>query len=349
MRSILAAVAVALLASGCGGEGTAVVPDVGGPDGGLPVYEAYEFLHKAGFRVEIESALYPWDHIGWQWPPAGTRAAKGSTIQIDVWYGRNLAGNNKAKMDSTYDRDVPLPNLIGRRLSSASEWVERHDLDWSTEFPPLPSTASKDLLDAYVVTGQHPGPGHRLGIVYTVNLDVAVADEIMDEWRASTVRVPAVRILDLLYGYEWLRRRGLRVKTDQRLSFGAQQDLRVIGEEPAPGTRVMRGSTVTVRLERRPYKAGYTFMRPRFRRMPNLVGRSLGSIDDWADRRNVRWELVDAPALPPTNLPDLLDAYVVVRQWPEPGAKVPQLLPDEDGFGETYSPVRLRAELKARR
>ena len=83
----MAVSAVALLAAGCGNE-ELVVPKVTGADS--DVFEVYERLSDAGFTVEVTDGFRTGpscqceNTIFEQWPPAGTRAKRGSAVEITV-------------------------------------------------------------------------------------------------------------------------------------------------------------------------------------------------------------------------------------------------------------------------
>jgi len=79
--------------------------------------------------------------------------------------------------------------------------------------------------------------------------------------------------------------------------------------------------------------------------MPNFVGQNLRNVSEWLRRRNLHWELADAPSLPPTNSQRMLDSYVVTSQKPAPGARIPESIPGSDGDLE---PLELHAKLVAR-
>ena len=152
--------AVMLLAAACGDEMRAI-PKVTGDDSN--VYEAYERLSAAGFKVEItddfrtgpscecENALIE------QWPPAGTRAKSGSTVEITVG-GPGQLRSDGVRAAPPY-RQLDLPNFVGLRLDSVDGWLAAHDMGWSADLPRLPATKGKDLLDAYVVSAQEPKGG----------------------------------------------------------------------------------------------------------------------------------------------------------------------------------------------
>jgi beta-lactam-binding protein with PASTA domain len=232
------------------------------------------------------------------------------------------------------------------RVSEATDWLERHELGWVAHLPPLPATNRRTLLDTYIVTAQSPGAGHQVGISYSVRLDARVTDGVLAAWKEPKVRVPYVAGDDLFAAYERLRARGLRVETDRRLAMGRYQSALVVGQRPPAGGTVPRGATVTLRLAREPFVQRLAPFHSRRVRMRDLVGTSLGAAAKWLAANNLYWRLLDAPALPPTNRPDLLDSYVVSAQRPRAGTTVPEMTRDE--FGDPAArPILLRGELRA--
>lgn len=358
--ALIAALLASALASGGCGANTLTVPSATDDPRGRPsIFEAYDLLRDAGFNVEIantvrvgsESGPIPCDcetGVVQQWPAPGTSADQGSTVEIAaVQKSPHLGGSRVGFGEgSTYDREVPLPDLTGVRLGDAIAWLSRHDLGWSAELPRLPSSNRKNLLDAYVVTAQHPGAGHQVGVDYRVEFDLAPTPGLLAEWAGPTVAVPHVLGMDPFNAYDRLRDRGLRVATDGRLSLRRFWVVPVTTQSVQPGRKARRGSTVTLGLD----TASFRSFPPGFRigsvglprRMPNLIGQRLSEVVQWAERRDLWWEL-DAPALPPSALPDLLDAYVVSAQRPRAGTR-PTFL--TEGAGNANSPIKLRASVR---
>lgn len=252
-------------------------------------------------------------------------------------------GSSIADDDRQWNREKLLPPLVGMRVSEAVDWLGRHDLDWNIDLPPLPATDRRDLLDAYVVKAQSPESGHQVGISYAVYLKAAVTDGLMAQWGDPTVTIPYVTGgIGLPRAYERLHARGLRVATNRHLSIGPYID--VIGQEPEAGMEVRRGTTVTLELDPKVYKRTVCCDQRRLK-MPNVVGRNLGSVEEWLRRRGLYWELIDAPALPPSNAPRLLDPFVVTSQEPRPGTIIPEPI---SGSPDDIAPIRLKARLRAR-
>jgi beta-lactam-binding protein with PASTA domain len=355
-------VALALVAAGCadGGSERLVVPEVTGDQAGYQrVLGAYDLLRQAGFVVEITrdfrlSSEWPLGQVAQQWPRGGVHARRGSTVELTVSEGRQWFAGSGVGLPPIRDwnRERPLPSLVGMRVSEAADWLERHELGWDARLPALPATNRRKLLDTYIVTAQSPGAGHQVGINYTVQLDARVTDGVLAAWKEPRVRVPYVAGEDLFGAYKRLQARGLRVETDSRLTMSSYQSAGVVaGQQPPAGGTVPRRTIVTLRLARErlvvdrltsPYESGHV-------RMRELVGKSLGAAAKWLAANNLYWELLDAPALPPTSRPDLLDAYVVSAQRPRPGTRLPQLTQSKFGKPAVAGalPIQLRAELRS--
>ena len=334
-------VALTLLAVGCGDE-TRAIPTVTGEDS--DVYEAYERLSAAEFKVEItddfrtgpscqcENALIE------QWPPAGTRAKSGSTVELTVG-GPGPVRSDGVRAAPPY-RQLDLPNFVGLRLDSVDGWLAAHDMGWSADLPPLPATKGKDLLDAYVVSAQEPKGGDYVESGDSVDLDAVPTKA--NQWREKTVVVPHVNgNRSLVTAYDRLHARGLAVATDRPLSHGPY--IRVVGQRPSAGTEVERGTTVTLMLDPK-FDTRRVCCDSRSLPMPNFVGRNLGDVSEWLFKRGLYWKLVDTPALPPTNRPHMLDPYVVTGQEPPVGTRIPESIPRGSG---DLQPIELRAKLVA--
>ena len=340
----MAVSAVALLAAGCGNE-QLVVPKVTSVDS--DIFEVYERLSDAGFTVEVTDGFRTGtcqcaNPIVEQWPPAGTRAERGSAVEITVG-GPGFTDSHGVRPLPFYTNvPVQLAKLVGLRLDSADRWLVRHHVGWSAELPSLPATKGDDLLNAYVVTAQQPWAGDYVKIGDSVSLTAAPAKDILAQWRGSPVVVPHVNgYRDLVSAYDRLHARGLAVATNRR--FVRSPYVRVLGQEPPAGSEVRRRTTVMLildpKLDHRPVCCDQRRLT-----MPDFVGRNLGEVSDWLFRRYLYWRL-DAPALPPTNRPHLFDPYVVTSQKPVPGTKIPESIPA--GSGDEIKPIVLRANLVA--
>lgn len=341
----MAVSAVTFLAAGCGDE-KVVVPKVTGDDS--DVFQVYERLSKAGLAVEITDGFRTGpsceceNPIVEQWPSAGTRVERGSAVEVTVGGPGPLGSGGVVAQPQ--DRSVRLPKLVGQRLDSVDRWLSEHDLGWAADLPRLPAAKGDDLLKDYVVTAQDPGVGSQVDIASAVDLEARPTDDILAQWREATVVVPHVSGEESLPGaYDRLHARGLGATTNQRLAHGPY--LPVLAQVPKAGTTVGRGTSVRLILDTTLSHRRVAGDQRRLT-MPDLVGRNLGDVSGWLAGRDLYWELVDAPALPPANSARMLDPYVVTSQKPAPGATIPQSIPP--GSGDELKPIQLRAKLVAR-
>ena len=340
IRLLLSGAICALIVAGCSSD-TRVVPKVTGADD--DVYSAYERLSREGFKVEVTDDFRTGscecdNGLIEQWPVAGTKVKRGSVVEITVG-GPGQMGSYGYRQPAY--RQMFLPKLVGLRLDAVDRWLGAHDLGWSADLPALPASKGRDLLAAYVVRKQEPKAGEYVESGDSVDIVAAPASDLLAQWRTSTVVVPHVNgDRDVVTAYDRLHARGLAVATDRRLVRGPY--ILVIAQRPAAGTRVRRGTTVTLSLDPKVDHRRLCCGGTPLYTMRNFVGRNLGKASEWLDARYLTWTL-DAPALPPTNTPRMLDAYVVTSQKPAPGSKVPESIPP--GSGDESKPIELRAKL----
>ncbi len=129
--------------------------------GATDVLEAYRRLRRVGLRMAIPqsfslgSLCLP--SAGAQWPAAGARVAAGATVAVRRLFcavGSPAAGTG----------ETVVPDLTGWRASAAVGSAARALLYWELDgLAPLRGGARAELLDNYVVTGQSPAGGSRLG------------------------------------------------------------------------------------------------------------------------------------------------------------------------------------------
>ena len=137
----------------------------------------------------------------------------------------------------------------------------------------------------------------------------------------DTVVVPGIRSGGLLFAFDQLRGRGLRVAIPSTIPFRATSSPIVKGQSPPGGTRVDWDSVVTLSVwggfsgspagpEKLPVY-----------RVPNFVGRPLTDAVAWTKGKTVYWAS-DLPPLPPSSTKHLFDAYAVTSQHPGAGSDV---------------------------
>jgi hypothetical protein len=119
---------------------------------------AFDQLRGSGLRVAIPSTI-PFREtsspmVKGQSPPGGTRVDWGSVVTLSVWGGFNGSPSGPEELPV-----YRVPDFGGRPLTDAVAWTEGKTVYWASDLPPLPPSSAKHLLDAYVVTSQHPGAG----------------------------------------------------------------------------------------------------------------------------------------------------------------------------------------------
>jgi hypothetical protein len=158
----------------------------------------------------------------------------------------------------------------------------------------------------------------------------------------DTVVVPGIRGGGLLFAFDHLRDRGLRVAIPSEIPFGETSSPMVTGQTPSGGTRVDWGSVVTLRLFR-----GFTGSpsgpkKLPVYRVPDFRGRPLADAVAWTEGKTVYWAS-DLPPLPPSGAKHLFDAYVVTSQLPAAGSDLKLWTPARmRGFvGVRLTPLKL--------
>jgi eukaryotic-like serine/threonine-protein kinase len=265
-----------------GGAEQRVVPDVKGQD----VTVATQRLRAAGFEVKAvrRRSVRPRDRVFAQRPGSGARADKGSTVEIRVSDGPGIdqvpqvkglrrsqaidalekagfevrerrrssdaIGENRAISTdppagsqleggqtvtltiSTGPPIVDVPDVVGSGRREATSTLE--DARFEVE------VVERDDEDADpgTVIAQDPAGGAAVPRGSTVTIIVAR--------RPPRVTVPSVGGSSLADAGSTLRGLGLRVSSSEQPVTDPSQDGTVISQDPAPGTAVKRGSTVTL-------------------------------------------------------------------------------------------------------
>ena len=156
----------------------------------------------------------------------------------------------------------------------------------------------------------------------------------------ATVVVPDVRGTDVTQGYGLLRENDLCVAIPQPFSAESLHVPLVARQRPLPGTRVARGTTVTLTLESG--SLGSPAWEPTEATVPDFVGESVSDAVHWANEAGLFWEVNGLGRLRASRSESLLDAYRVERQRPAPGSKLRPGIVD-DGF--LLTPLVIDAEL----
>jgi beta-lactam-binding protein with PASTA domain len=191
------------------------VPDVAG----MPKAAAQERLARAGFRVTTDvenNAQVPEGSVIRTVPPAGTALRRGSTVVIVISQG---------------PVKVRVPNVRGRPFDEASRALEGLGLVVK-RVDAFSQTVPKD-----VVIDQDKDPDVLVAQGTTVTLTVSKGKE--------RVAVPDVRGRTEAEATQALQAAGLAVAV-QRADSDTVPAGSVISQTPEPGTRVDKGSEVTI-------------------------------------------------------------------------------------------------------
>jgi beta-lactam-binding protein with PASTA domain/tRNA A-37 threonylcarbamoyl transferase component Bud32 len=262
------------------------VPDVRGQDVGA----ATQRLRAAGFEVRAvrrRSSATPRDRVVRQRPGAGRRAEEGSSVEIVVSDGPGIdqvprvaglrrsearkdlteagfkireerrssdsVGENRAISTdpppgsqleggqtvtltiSTGPPVIAVPSVVGSSRREATDTLE--DARFEVQV-----VERDDTHDPGTVLAQDPGGGARAPRGSTITLIVAR--------RPPRVTVPSVGGSSLGDATAQLRGLGLRVSSSDQPVTNQAQDGTVIGQDPAAGTEVERGSTVRLTVGR---------------------------------------------------------------------------------------------------
>jgi beta-lactam-binding protein with PASTA domain len=149
---------------------------------------------------------------------------------------------------------------------------------------------------------------------------------------------------DLVDAYNLLHGRGLRVEVATTFAISSLRSMGVARLSPGAGSRLARGSTVSISTGPGPIGSPAVLKSHPHYRVPNFIGRSARTAVAWADAHNMFWAIPRVPALPSSDAPRLFDAYRVVSQLPEPGGRIVQGVMVGRGFKPT--PLTLTVVLK---
>ncbi|HEU0318145.1 MAG TPA: hypothetical protein VFR49_12490, partial [Solirubrobacteraceae bacterium] len=139
---------------------TVVVPKV---TVGYDVVAAYARLHRLGLRLAIPQSFSLRSLClaspRAQSPAPGARVAPGAAVTV-----RRLTCALGSPAGPSQAAAAVVPDFRGRPASAAVGWAERNGLYWELDrLPPLRPSTRGGLLANYVVTGQSPAAGGRLG------------------------------------------------------------------------------------------------------------------------------------------------------------------------------------------
>jgi eukaryotic-like serine/threonine-protein kinase len=203
-----------VLLSVSSGPGTAKVPGVDG----LTEREATRKLDRAGFRVDprhrFSNDVPSGRAVGTE-PARGTKLEQDQVVTLLVSRGSNL---------------VEVPSVLGLQQDEAESQIEDVGL--------LPNVETEDSTEPEgTVIAQDPGPGSaprgsEVMITVSTGAGATVVSSVIGESKQG--------------GRATLRAQGLKVAVEKQDVTSPDDDGIVLEQAPEGGTRVARGSTVTI-------------------------------------------------------------------------------------------------------
>ena len=243
-------------------------------------------LENLGFKVEIkekyDDLVAPGAVIG-QDPAAGTQLEKGSTVVLTVSKGKKGIDQNKT---------VTVPSLTGKIFSAAQKEASEQDLYIKIVDTVFSSKYTKDQI-----ISQDPQSGSQVKAGTTVNVVVSLGIE--------SVYVPDVQYRNEQDARNMLGDKNLNVTVLNEESRDVSPGC-VIRQEPAAGTSVPAGTTVTVYVS-----SGYTTS------VPNVTG---------MEEREAREAVTSADLVPNVcyESSSTVNSGYVIRQTPAAGTSCSQ-------------------------
>jgi eukaryotic-like serine/threonine-protein kinase len=244
---------------------------------GKQLLQARQILEREGFEVE-ESRVRsqaPFDQVVDQDPNPAEEADEGSTVVLEVSGGPGT---------------VRVPTVRGLPQAVAIEALDKRDLKATVDRRPSETIEKGIAIRTVPAAGEEVERGER------VQLFVSSGPEQVD--------VPDVTGLSRDSAEDLLSEAGLEVAVEQRESEEPEDD--VISQDPAAGTEVDRGSTVTIAVSTGIEKVS----------VPNVVG--LSRRDAIAQLREVG--LTAAPR--EVDVTDASQDGVVTDQRPAAGIEI---------------------------
>lgn len=214
------------------GAGQVTVPAIVG----MKVPQALETLRQAGFQPAVSGVFsdQPRGTVVSQTPPAQTKVAKGSTVQLRASKG---------------PPGVVVPDLVGQRKDDAVKSLKA--LGLTPDVNDVPSTDPKDT-----VVAQHPAGGTKVAAESGVLLNISAGKAKAKPKKATasaTVTVPDVTGSPLGSARAQIRSAGL--VTEIRHVPSSQPHDTVTGQSPAAGTTAKRGDHVFLTVSLGPAKS----------------------------------------------------------------------------------------------
>ena len=232
-----------------------VVPDLEG----LTLAQAREKVDKRGWQIQIEEEIYhtkvPEGIIINQRPFRGEKLPRGSNIFVSISMGKPR---------------IEVPQLVGLKLSDAKTLLDEKKLGWIVQDTVYSETIPKD-----VVVSQDPKPEEEAAPGRKVFLTISLGSEKMEV--PNLVGMPKSQAEGIA------SKKSLTVVVEKEESSTQYPSGHIISQEPAPGTKVDRGTNITVVVSK-----GTEVITA-----PDLVGKTLGEAIGLLDNMKIKLEVTD--------------------------------------------------------
>ena len=190
---------------------------------GMTEDEARRAIEDAGFVPDPQPTEYneevPSGQIVSQSPEPGSMAPRGSAVAYVVSRGVETGS---------------VPNVVGKKQADAQRDLEDAGFTVRVEEQNHPSVAKG------VVISQNPGAGLTVGVGAEVVITVSLGPEVV------MVTVPDLGDMTEASAKSLLKSLGLNARVSYVEAADASEDGRVQDQDPIPGTRVEKGSTVNI-------------------------------------------------------------------------------------------------------
>ena len=202
----------------------------------LPVEQAQDRIRQAGLEPETKfepNASVPENTVFDQNPKGGAEAERGSTVELKVSQGKPLK---------------PVPDVVGLDVREATRILQEAGFTVERVDEPSDDKPLNQVMD------QDPDPEDEAPEGSAVTLTVSSG-------KAKT-RVPNVIGRDPGSAGNELGRAGFATSQQTTSACTTAQDGRVVETNPAPGTELTKGETVTIIVCTAPEETTTTFFRP---------------------------------------------------------------------------------------
>jgi len=208
------------------GRASTPVPNVTG----LPETQATTQLTARGFKAQVQrrASTRAQGIVFAQQPAAGVTAVKGTTVILSV---------------SSGVQRVTVPAVVGQTQGAAV--TQLTTLGLKPQLKNVPSTQPVGQVIA-----QNPAPAAKVDKGSTMTLNVSSGSGGGTTTTAAQIPVPGVIGQDQASASSAIRQAGLKPLVAFRNTTDQTQDGNVIAEQPAAGTSVARGSSVTISVGR---------------------------------------------------------------------------------------------------